>query len=209
MTKVSGNMSPSKAVFSTGEPAYAVDHFGVIVTWNPAAEQAFGYAKKEAVGQHCWELLAGQDLFGNQYCCEGCPLREMAFHHKTVKSNEMFFKTASNELKKFSVTTLVLYDGPGKELLVHLCRPECEAGEACATMICTSPPSANDKRGTLTRREKEVLMLLSEGKSTQDVAADMCISSATVRNHTQHILHKLNVHSRVAAINLGQKLGLI
>lgn len=149
MTKVSGKMSASKALLSTGEPAYAVDHFGAIVTWNPAAEQAFGYAKKEAVGQHCWELL------------------------------------------------------------VHLCCPECEAGEACTTMFCTNPPSANYMRGALTGREKEVLMLLSEGKSTQDVAADMCIRSSTVRNHTQHILHKLHVHSRVAAINLGQKLGLI
>jgi PAS domain S-box-containing protein len=209
MTRVSGKMSASKALFSTGEPAYAVDHFGTIVTWNPAAEEAFGYAEKEAVGQHCWELLAGQDLFGNQYCCEGCPLREMAFRHKSVKSNEMFFKTASSELKKFSVTTLVLHDGPGKELLVHLCRPECEAGEACTTMICTNPSNANYSRGALTGREKEVLTLLSEGKSTQDVAADMCISASTVRNHTQHILHKLNVHSRFAAINLGQKLGLI
>lgn len=209
MTKVSGTMSASKALFSTGEPAYVVDHFGVIVAWNPAAEQSFGYAKQEAVGQHCWELLAGQDLFGNQYCCEGCPMREMAYLHKSVKSNEMFFKTASNELRKFSVTTLVLHDGPGKELLVHLCRPVCEEVEAFTPTVCTSPPSANYKRGTLTGREKEVLMLLSEGKSTQDVAADMCVSSATVRNHTQHILHKLNVHSRVAAINLGRKLGLI
>jgi DNA-binding CsgD family transcriptional regulator len=209
MTKMPGKTSASKALLSTGEPAYAVDHAGVIVAWNPAAEQAFGYSEAQALGQHCWELLAGQDLFGNQYCCEGCPLREMAIRHEPVKSNEMFFKTASNELNKFSVTTLVLYDGAGKELLVHLCRPECEAGEACTTLICSNPPSANHSRGTLTRREKEVLTLLSEGKSTQDVATDMCISASTVRNHTQHILHKLNVHSRVAAINLGQRLGLI
>ena len=209
MTSVSGKTSISKALLSTSEPVYAIDHFGVIVAWNPAAEQAFGYAEKEAVGQHCWELLAGQDLFGNQYCCEGCPLREMAFRHKSIKSHEMFFKTASNELKKFKVTTLVLHYGSGQEVLVHLCYPECEVSEACSTVICTSPPSANYQRDILTGREKEVLMLLSEGKSTQEVAAEMCISASTVRNHTQHILHKLNVHSRVGAINLGQKLGLI
>ncbi|MDH3647534.1 MAG: LuxR C-terminal-related transcriptional regulator [Gammaproteobacteria bacterium] len=61
----------------------------------------------------------------------------------------------------------------------------------------------------MTEREKEVLTLLSQGKSTKDVATDMCISAATVRNHTQHILHKLHVHSRFAAINLGHKLGLV
>ncbi len=209
MIRVSGKTSASNALLSTGEPAYAIDHSGVLVAWNPAAEQAFGYAKDEAVGQHCWELLAGQDLFGNQYCCEGCPLREMVFRHKSINSNEMFFKTASNELQKFNVTTLVLIDGPGEELLVHLCRPEYEADEACTAIICSSPRSSNYLRGTLTGREKEVLVLLSEGKSTPEVAADMCISASTVRNHSQHILHKLNVHSRFAAINLGQKLGLI
>jgi len=103
----------------------------------------------------------------------------------------------------------VLHDGPGKEFLVHLCRPVCDAPGACATMFFTGPRSANYKRGTLTAREQEVLKLLSEGKSTQEVAADMCVSASTVRNHTQHILYKLNVHSRFAAINLGQKLGLI
>ena len=202
-------MRASKSLFSTGEPAYAVNRDGVIMAWNPGAESTFGFSESEAMGQHCWELLTGQDLFGNQYCCEGCPLREMAFREKSVKSNEMFLKTADNEMKRFSVCTLVLYDGPGNELLVHMCRPKCEAGEASTTMIRTNPPSANYKFGTLTGREKEVLMLLSEGKSTKDVAADLCISSSTVRNHAQHSLHKLNVHSRVAAINLGKKLGLI
>ncbi|MDH3646494.1 MAG: LuxR C-terminal-related transcriptional regulator [Gammaproteobacteria bacterium] len=202
-------MKVSKALFSTGEPAYAVDHSGVIVSWNPAAEQAFGYKEREAVGQQCWELLAGQDLFGNQYCCSGCPLQEMAFRHKSVKSSKIVFRTAANELKQFSVTTLVIYDGPGEELMVHLCRPECEVGEGCTTMNCAGQPTSNQERGNLTDREKEVLDLLSQGQSTQEMASTMCISTATVRNHTQHIIHKLNVHSRAAAVNLGQKLGLI
>jgi len=202
-------MRASKSLFSTGEPAYAVDHRGVVVAWNTAAEHAFGYAEKEAVGQHCWELLAGQDLFGNQYCCEGCPLREMAFQHKSIKSNEMYFRTATNELKRCSVAMLVVYDGFDNELLVHLCRAECEAEDGCTTTICASPPNGNHQRGTLTGREKEVLTLLSQGKSTGEMAAELCISPSTVRNHTQHVIHKLNVHSRVAAVNLGQKLGLI
>jgi DNA-binding CsgD family transcriptional regulator len=209
MVKMPRKMRASKALFSTGEPGYAVDHRGVIVTWNSAAERAFGYTEKEAVGQHCWELLAGQDLFGNQYCCEGCPLREMAFQHKPIKSNEMFFRTATNALKRFSVATLVVCDGSGNEFLVHLCRAEHQAEDGCATTICAIPPNGNHQHGTLTGREKEVLTLLSQGKSTQDMAENMCISSSTVRNHTRAIFYKLHVHNRVAAINLGHKLGLI
>jgi DNA-binding NarL/FixJ family response regulator len=133
----------------------------------------------------------------------------MAFRRKAIKSNEMFFKTSTNELGRFCVCRLLVRDGPGRDLLIHLCRPSREAGEERSTATSAVQPSANHQRGTLTTREKEVLSLLSQGKGTQDVASEMCISPATVRNHIQHILYKLNVHSRVAAINLGQKLGLI
>ncbi len=136
-------------------------------------------------------------------------MREMAIHHQSVKTCKLFFKTASNEFKRFDITSLVVYDGPGNELLVHLCRPSCDTDQDCTTAIRTNHVTANHQRGALTERETEVLALLSQGKDTKDVATDMCISVATVRNHTQHILHKLNVHNRFEAINLGHKLGLI
>ena len=60
------SMRASKSLFSTGEPAYGVNRGGVIMAWNPAAESTFGFSESEAMGQHCWELLAGHDLFGNQ-----------------------------------------------------------------------------------------------------------------------------------------------
>ena len=66
-------------IFSTSETAYAVDRDGQIVVWNQAAEQTFGYTESEAFGQQCWKLLPGRDVFGNQSCCEGCPVRATAF----------------------------------------------------------------------------------------------------------------------------------
>ena len=56
-------MRASKSLYSTGEPAYAVNRDGVIMAWNPAAESTFGFSESEAIGEHCWELLAGRDLF--------------------------------------------------------------------------------------------------------------------------------------------------
>ena len=41
------------------------------------------------------------------------------------------------------------------------------------------------------------------------IAAAMGISVSTVRNHTQHVLLKLHVHTRFEAVPLGRKLGLI
>jgi PAS domain S-box-containing protein len=202
-------MRASNSLLNTGEPAYAVNRDGVIMAWNPAAESTFGYSESEAMGRNCWELLAGQDLFGNQYCCQGCPVRDMAFRQRSINSSEMFFKTAVNEMKRFNVCTLLMYDTHGNELIVHLCRPQCEADKDCVTPLRISKPTAIQKRGTLTSREKETLTLLAQGRNTTEIAQDMCISPATVRNHVQHILGKLHVHSRVAAVAQGRKLGLI
>lgn len=201
-------MRASETLSSTGEPAYAVDRDGVIKAWNPAAEKTFGHTESAALGRHCWELLAGRDLFGNKYCCQGCPLREMAFQRQAIRSNEMCLRTAESEYQRFRVSRLVMYDGPGKELLVHLCRRKGEEERICASSNHSFKPSANHRRGALTPREKEVLKLLSEGRDTRELAAQMCISPATVRNHIQHIFYKLHVHSRIAAIRRGQKLSL-
>lgn len=48
----------------------------------------------------------------------------------------------------------------------------------------------------LSRREEEVLLLLAQRKTAQDIASELYISVPTVKSHTQHIYQKLNVHSR-------------
>ena len=201
-------MGARKIVFNTGEPAYAVDRRGRIVVWNAAAEQAFGFPDSKALGQHCWELLAGEDDYGNQYCCEGCPLRSMAFQNKAVKRCKIQFKTASHQRKGFTVSTLVLMDAPGKEILVHLCRPESEDTDHTDEHE-DATQHGNNLAGILTKREIEVLMLLAEGKATRDISTMLCVSVPTVRNHIQHILNKLKAHSRLEAIMQGRRLGLI
>jgi len=52
----------------------------------------------------------------------------------------------------------------------------------------------------LTPREREILSMLSRGAETRVIAAKLCISPTTVRNHVQHILNKLEVHGRLEAI---------
>jgi DNA-binding NarL/FixJ family response regulator len=54
----------------------------------------------------------------------------------------------------------------------------------------------------LTRREREVLVLVSEGAHTRDIAQILAISPQTARTHVQNILGKLGVHSRLEAAAL-------
>ncbi len=51
----------------------------------------------------------------------------------------------------------------------------------------------------LTTRERQVLQLLAEGCSSQQIAARLRVSPNTVRTHVQGILSKLQVHSRLEA----------
>ncbi|RMG50565.1 MAG: DNA-binding response regulator [Acidobacteria bacterium] len=45
--------------------------------------------------------------------------------------------------------------------------------------------------------------------TTADIADRLCISRTTVNNHIQHILRKLNAHSRLEAIRRAERAGLI
>lgn len=60
---------------------------------------------------------------------------------------------------------------------------------------------------SLSERELEVLKLLSDGKSYQEVAKDLFISPKTVRSHTDNIYRKLNVHSKVEAARIALENG--
>lgn len=61
----------------------------------------------------------------------------------------------------------------------------------------------------LTVREIEVLELLAEGVSSRAMAQRLFLSPNTVRNHAQSILRKLRVHSRLEAVSVALRQGLI
>ena len=64
------------------------------------------------------------------------------------------------------------------------------------------------KVNTLTRREKEILMLLSVNKTNQEIAEMLYISSGTVRVHIHAILHKFGVSDRKQAIAIASQNNL-
>jgi DNA-binding NarL/FixJ family response regulator len=63
--------------------------------------------------------------------------------------------------------------------------------------------------GMLTAREKEVLVLVAEGRSNKDIAARLVISERTARTHVSHLLAKMGLSSRTQAALLAIKEGLV
>ena len=58
-------------------------------------------------------------------------------------------------------------------------------------------------------RELEVLRLLATGASNKVLAAELYLSLNTVRNHVQSILYKLDAHSKLEAVAIAVRAGLI
>jgi DNA-binding NarL/FixJ family response regulator len=63
--------------------------------------------------------------------------------------------------------------------------------------------------GVLTAREKEVLILVAEGRSNNDIADHLVISERTARTHVSHLLAKMGLSSRTQAALLAVKEGLV
>ena len=64
-------------------------------------------------------------------------------------------------------------------------------------------------RPALTAREVEVLELIAEGMRNKEIAAALGISEETAQVHVKHILAKLKVKDRSAAITVGLRRGII
>jgi DNA-binding CsgD family transcriptional regulator len=61
----------------------------------------------------------------------------------------------------------------------------------------------------LTPRQKQVLELLAEGRSTEQIAAALQLTTETVRNHIRHVLKALGAHSRLEAVVVARRQGLL
>jgi LuxR family maltose regulon positive regulatory protein len=63
--------------------------------------------------------------------------------------------------------------------------------------------------GPLSERERQVLQLLAQGRSNQEIAQALVIALDTVKRHVSHIFSKLGVTNRVQAVKQAHDLGLL
>jgi DNA-binding NarL/FixJ family response regulator len=61
----------------------------------------------------------------------------------------------------------------------------------------------------LTEREREVLRLIAEGHTNQEIADLLCISLSTVQTHRTHVMEKLKLHRRSELIDYALRHGLL
>jgi len=207
-----GGRLASLALFHhTTDAAVAVDADGRVLLWNRAAEHLLGHAASEVLGRHCHEVLQGRGDDGHVLCHPGCRVLTMAKRHRPAPACDLRVRRKTGAERWLNVSTVLVPHLEGV-VVVHLVRDVTatrtrqraveallrRTGEAAAPPVRVS----GELPAALTVREREVLALLASGESTQAIARLLVISPVTVRNHTQNILVKLGVHSRLAAATL-------
>lgn len=72
-----------------------------------------------------------------------------------------------------------------------------------------APAPKNRPSIELTRREREVMLLLARGLTNRQIAGELSISERTAANHVARILRKLHLHSRTQIATWATEQGLL
>jgi PAS domain S-box-containing protein len=159
-------------------PAYIIDRDGIVCWLNPAARGLVGDVR----GTHLTSALApeerqrGLEIFTRNLL--GPP---------EGSDNRGILLNAEGERVTAELSTVPL--ARGRHVIGVF-------GQIKNIAEDTPPPP----HPTLTPRQSEVLGLLEQGHSTEQIAGELHVSAATVRNHIRHLLRALGVHSRLEAV---------
>jgi len=91
---------------------------------------------------------------------------------------------------------------------------QAHAGEAVfsprdLTLVMRNVRKAGKSPTDLTDREIEVLQLMANGASTETMATSLFVSAHTIRSHVRHILEKLGAHSKLEAVAMAIREGIV
>jgi PAS domain S-box-containing protein len=167
-----------QALHSVGVPSYVLDKTGIVRWINPAAERLVGDVR----GRHFTSVVAPEDR----------PRARERFAQK------MLGTSLASEATGHLVSTA------GTRVPVEVSSVPLMSGERVVGVFglleglpedrLTAPPPH------LTPRQVEVLRLLEQGRSTKQIAAELHLSTETVRNHIRGLFRALGVNSRLAAV---------
>jgi PAS domain S-box-containing protein len=168
-------------------PCYFVDRFGVI-RW-------VSRATRELVG----------DVRGRQQSSVVAP--EQAREARESFTRKMLGTERSTDAK------VVVIGRNGERTLVEINSVPVEEGGRIVGVFGMvphrEPIAAPSPHPHLTPRQNQVLHLLSQGRSTAQIAEELHLSIDTVRNHVRRMFRALDVHSRVEALAVAHREGIL
>ena len=167
-----------QALDSVGVPSYVLDTTGVVRWINPAAERLLGDVR----GRHFTSVVAPED---------------------SRRARELFSRKVLGTAPATDATG-VLVSTAGTRVAVEISSVPLMSGERVVGVFGLFEEHPDDRPTTppphLTPRQVEVLRLLEQGRSTKQIAAELHLSTETVRNHIRRLFRALGVNSRLEAV---------
>jgi two-component system, NarL family, response regulator LiaR len=129
-----------------------------------------------------------------------------------LKWLEWHFVVVNHAFEIYAGATAVIFTGLGIWLAIKLITPKVK------TVIIEKQVFANAdfvlnqdevSRLRLSARELEVLQLIADGLSNQQIAGRLFVSLNTIKTHTSNLFLKMEVERRTQAIEMAKRLGLI
>jgi len=193
-------------VKTLGTAVWVTDPEGRIAFMNSRAEDLLGREAASCIGSPCHRIVSGCDELGRPFCATLCPMERRARLGQEIEPVRM--RVSRNGVSQWIQVLAISVHDPLRDrpYLVHcvLDQNRVHRIEEYLTRVATRTKGNNrpesDARFHLTNREKEILALLVGDETLYGIADKLNVSHATVRNHVQHILAKLGVHSIMEAV---------
>lgn len=193
---------------AASEGMFVTDDRQRIVAWSSAAQRLLGFSPEEAVGRTCYQVVMGREPDGHPVCGRNCSVTRNARRLRGTAAYEVVAHSRDGATKCLSNSVLVIEGPEGAFHVVHLLR-ETPMAAPVMRRVELEPKDAEPLVETLTRRELEVLRLLAQGATIDEIAESLTISVLTARNHTANIARKLGAHSRLETVLLAMRHGLV
>ena len=129
-----------------------------------------------------------------------------------LKWLEWRFLVADHAIELYSGAIAIVFTGLGIWLAIKLARPKLRTVIIEKEVYVKEAAAINEKelaRLGISTRELEVLQLMSEGLSNQEIAARLFVSLNTIKTHSANIFEKLDVRRRTQAVDKAKKLNII
>jgi PAS domain S-box-containing protein len=196
-------------IHAMGVAVWVSDEDGTIVYMNERAETLLGREAQAVLGSPCHQVIAGKTEDGQKWCDHNCRVREMAKTGEEIEPYTLRINGHTEEEHWLQLLVIPFTTEDGVTRLAH-CAFRIDRThiiESYLDRVAARTP-VNAKRdfdleeSRLSRRERQVLDLLAQDKNLYEIAEQLGVSYYTVRNHVQHVLGKMGVHSTLEAVAL-------
>jgi len=208
-----------EAGLASAHPLYTVDLDQRITSWNAAASEELRDGA-DVIGRRCYEVLASVDPRNASLCRPNCPVITKARAGRASQDFQVWTQTADGTLGRVQVSILLQQTcDPADTRVVHLVRRVEEPAASDRPARGTEStfrrakrhedPELAKLRHSITPRQVAALRLLAEGYTPEEIAGTLGIRPVTIRNHIQAAMDRLGARSRLEAVIIATRAGLI